>query len=436
MEKVQLVLLDDMISSSKEFIKINYLDEFIKIKASREFEWIDGILGLSINYSEYTRNFIYQMWLQNLINFPKLAIFHTKRINNSRLLFGDFSQSSYTILRGYLNNINYCDESKENSEWGCNLSYLRIKHRKVFSQLKVQIDTSTQYTIFPEFLFENIIDYIIEEAKLNSREDCMINEYSRLICKCHNPNLFPDITLNIENRDLNLSLKDLYDFYSQDLFQCHFKILIQKKDLRDIANDSKNNIVLGTEAIKNSIFSFNFKEKKMGFAQFSDTEVNHIIDSIESQKKNNADIINISEGNIYKKTVSLIALFVIIVLFIGLYNCSNSLRFSSYFVKDEAESPNRKSLDYCELTDENYIYSNEKFKNNTHLRKVNSDFHSFNKEEKKQKINSIKDKNKSNDLSSKAYFKMESYKRLGRKESFDSEKNNPQVNLEMKNLLK
>jgi len=417
---------------NNEAILTQELDAFSKIETIQEFEWTDGILGLNINFPEYERNLIYQMWLQKSINYPKFTILHTNKIDQTKLLLGDFSNDSNIILKTYLNKLNFCESTQQSIGWQCDISYLKIKHKKILtSNSKVKLDTLNPFTVIPEAIFNDLFEIIIEESKLNSKEDCKINKDKRLICKCEDPNLFPEILFKIENYQFKLNLREEYDFYFDDEYPCHFKIKILNLKEQKLISDEFNFIFLGTEAIKNSIFSFDLQKRKMGFNQLKDFEVDDLLHSLNNKKNLSTNII--TEGNVYLKLIFFLAIIVILIILIGIYNCSNNFRFSFNWNKDDKEDEirTRKSMDYYKLTDENYVHSSEKFKNRIN-QKLNCDFNTSAKELNDEN-NGVLNKtfNNSNSSKNKNYFLLGS---SNRKESFVSLKNNSKKHFEMQYL--
>ena len=375
-------------------------------------------MGLNINYKEYQRNMIHQLWVQNQINSPEFSFYFSNTPGDSKIFIGNFSKNSE--LNFFFDKIKFCENVNIESNWGCKMESLQIKNRKIPIKSKIEVDSTSENLVITKNIFEKFFDYILEETKLN-QSDCII-ENSKLACRYLDINLFPDLILQIEGISLSIPLSKMIDFYFESEYPCKFKIIINEAN--DTENIKDNVIILGIKSIENSLFSFDIKNRKLGFYQFSENEINVFSKILKKKLNKNVYIEKIQEisnsSDFSLKFKFFIGIIAILVIIWGAANYSNHKRFN--YIDNGRKSINHKNdhLDYTKLTDDNFDHFENNYfnknKNTKENKSTNKSYFLYNLN--KQNLN----KEITNDFDEKIDD--------SRKKSYNSRKN-----IEMKNII-
>jgi len=310
--------------------------KFKEIKAS-------GIIGLGIaeSNSEYS-NFVTELHKQRVISSPKFGFYLSSSDQvNSKIFFGDFSFG--TLLSPYYKLMEYCQVGSNEYKWSCDITRVEINKNKREITSKFVIDTATSYIYLPLSDFKIIKKFYVDGAKT----ECVKNEINQLICKCKDPSIFPDIILHINNDMFTIKSRDIIDYFPEMSYQCRFELIIDEN------ND--DTWTLGTAALKNTLFSFDFLSRKIGFLQFSD-EVKKLMikENLIIQDPDNNDT----------KIVYIFVIFFILVLLGALVRFANSPNFipikrSDSFDYENVEDKKTVELIKNRFNDEEYDYDGD-----------------------------------------------------------------------------
>jgi len=306
--------------------------------------------------SEYS-NFITELNNQGVIGSPKFGFYLSSSNQvNSKIFFGDFSKG--TLLAPFFKQMLYCQVNVSETKWSCDINRIEINKIKKDINSKFLIDTATSYIYVPMADFKIIKKLYVDHSKT----ECIRNEINQLLCKCKDPSIFPDINIFINNDIFKIRSKDIIDYFPSLEYQCRFELII------DMENDDA--WTLGTAALKNTLFSFDYNSRKIGLLQFNE----------EVRKLMMKDNIILQDEDINDSKIIYIFCLGFIVFLIGaLMKFANTESFvpktkSDSFDYDNIEDKRTVELIKNKFNDEEYDYDGD-------LKNIDNKFHSDNKKE-------------------------------------------------------
>lgn len=264
----------------------------------------DGLIGLNLHNTHSKKNIIYRLYEQGQISSPRFSLYLSS-ISESRLFIGDYS--SNTAISGIYRQMHFCNVDSKSSNWSCAVSAIEINKKNYVIESKFTLDSGISYLIVPISDFKIIKKQIIEETK----SDCIFNENHQLLCRCGSPNIFPDLKLKIEGGSFEIKLNNLIDFYPKMTYACRFEVFVDMNNY--------DNWILGANVMKDTLFSFDIANRKIGFYQNPDIK--------SFVNKENLVIYTEDDGN--PKIGYLFALGFIFLLLYAIIKCSNNEKFMS-----------------------------------------------------------------------------------------------------------
>jgi hypothetical protein len=330
--------------------------KFLLVNEASGFHHIiaDGAIGLGLSHlndttssekssekTESHNNFIYQLYSQGYIKQPKFSLYlSSKAAFDSKLFIGDFSQG--TILSSIYKQMNYCQVSKKTSEWTCETDGIKVNNKKVPLESFITFDSGRPHTKIPVTDYKIVKKYLIDETNSN----CILGEEDHIECECKNPQDFPDLHITFGINQFIIKTSELIDYQPNSKYQCRFEIRIDKENY--------DTWVLGTSAMRNTLWSFDINSRKIGFVQ-NPKDINNII--------SRNDIIISSSDESDTKLGYLFALIFIIIILFAVIKCANgegfmgmrssSFNFSNHEDKQKMELIKNKfntdEYDYDEL---------------------------------------------------------------------------------------
>ena len=322
-------------TNNTNFLLVNNQNGFDNFKA-------DGLVGLNVHNTPNKKNLIFQLYEQGHIALPRYSLYLSSTSGDSRLYIGDYSQN--TAISNLYRQMNYCQVGKGENSWSCNINEIEINKKKIPVESKITIDSGISYLIIPISDFKIIKKQIIDETK----SDCIFNENHQLLCRCENPEIFPNIKLKIEGNYFNINLSKLIDFFPKLAYSCRFEIFVDMNNF--------DNWIFGTNIMKDTIFSFDLNSRKLGFNQNPDLK--------SLINKENLIIYNDDKGE--PKIGYILAIVFIILLLFAIIKCANNDKFMLGSSNNKSDSFELGNMD-----DMNKLASLKKNLNNT-------DFENFN----------------------------------------------------------
>ncbi len=302
-----------------------------------------GILGLGLaeSNSEYS-NFVTELHKQGVISAPKFGFYLSSSDQvNSKFFFGDFSFG--TLLSPFFKLMEFCQVGTTETKWSCDITRLEINRNRRDVTSKFVIDTASSYLYVPMADFKLIKKFYVDSAKT----ECKRNEINQLLCKCKDPSIFPDLNIYINNDAFTIKSNDIIDYFPDLSYQCRFELIIDEN------ND--DTWTLGTAALKNTLFSFDFNTRKIGFLQSSE-EVKKLMvkDNFIIQEPDNTD----------SKIIYIFCLGFILVIVGALMKFANNQSFvprtrSDSFDYENVEDKKTVELIKNKFNDEEYDYDGD-----------------------------------------------------------------------------
>lgn len=238
-----------------------------------------GIIGLGLPdpNAEYS-NYMMDLFSKGVIASPKFGFYLSdSKQEDSKFFFGDFSIG--TLISPFYKQMSYCQVDQYSTKWSCNIDRLEVNKNIKYTTSNFVIDTATSYIYVPIADFKLIKKFLID----NTQTECVRNEINQLLCKCEDPTIFPDINLSIHNDIFTIKSKHIIDYFPNLPYQCRFELIV------DFDND--DTWTLGTAALKNTLFNFDFYKRKIGFIQFSE-EIRKIMmrDNLMIEEQDNTEV--------------------------------------------------------------------------------------------------------------------------------------------------
>ena len=246
---------------------------------------IDGILGLDYKNDEEisNNNFIRELYNEDYISSPSFSIIITSK-NENRLYLGDIMKNKY--INNYLNSkVNKGKCKIIENTWKCNLykiefnsiKYRNWEHQIVWAHsITLSFNTKEKRLIIPRRYYYLIVvgyKHYYEDGYRGISYNKLCHNFDGIIyCSCHSKDDFGIVTFHFEgNFKLDIDIRDYVEYNnSAFFFKCKTNIFF-----------SRNEFIIGLEGLKNTILSFNMKEKLIKFFQIKKKDnINSLISFI------------------------------------------------------------------------------------------------------------------------------------------------------------
>lgn len=293
-------------------------------------EAIDSVeASLALNNDLNSKNFINQLYTQGILQSTQFSFYYNQEINTSHLFLGDFSTG--TNISTIFNSLSYCQTTTHN--WECQIVSLSLKanHYKIYSNMI--IDTSSSIVSIPLSDYKLLLKYYFGE------DNCIQDKEkdNQIKCKCSSISIYDNIKFTLENREgFSLNPKYLLDYYPNEVYQCHWKLYVNKDDL--------SNWFIGRPGLVNSFYSFDLKTKRFGFIQ----DMTHI----NTLFKTNEVIIDQDQPSSYTSKLGwVLTLVIVFIIMWAVYQFSITGNILGNFQRK------RNSLDINDNEDRKHIQS-------------------------------------------------------------------------------
>ena len=264
---------------TKRFITIPSLNFIVIENDSSGFlnsNVIDGILGLSYNIDNSSKNFINELYNGGYLSSHSFSIIITSS-NVNRLYLGDIMENDY-FKNNYESLLNKGECSIIDNNWKCQLKELQYSALKFLYYEFQQFDDNSmvifnikenKLTIPSKYYDLIVISYkMVKEKKSHIRH----KQYNKICwtfdeiiyCNCYSKDDFGIVTFHFgKNSKLDIDLRDYVSYNSSAFFfKCRADIILSKN----------NEFVVGLRGLNNTILSFNMEEKKIKFFHLKKTK--------------------------------------------------------------------------------------------------------------------------------------------------------------------
>ena len=258
---------------------------------------VNGIMGL--NNGEIA--FVDELYNLNIIDKNLFSIFITKnkeKDNNNNNKKGIISFGDITIKN---NTINYIKIMPSNDNlFQLKTNYFKINNNNINSEYLSIIDTSADFTYFPNNLYEQIINLLLSDHNLLEDND---NGYCAIINKNNENDFydkFNDILINFGDYNFMWKSKNYFVKYNSEKdFEIKLCLGFKKFDtfFKNTDNDD-NRIILGINFMMEYEIIFDKSNQKIGFIN-TENEKLDLVDISHSEQINDSErIIKENENQI------------------------------------------------------------------------------------------------------------------------------------------
>lgn len=259
----------------KDYVKLNFL--LVNDEKDLNGTMADGVLGLGNNFEGNKHNsFVYQMYLNKIIDKPKFSFVINNISKKSKIIFGS-------------NNINYksnCSITSGLNYWGCRFNKIEIKDESnnVYSSIKGIIndkdtnnnfnsntiysniavfDTGSSFYILPYEYMVNIVESINKYYKSSNMKCYITEEVNQLVCDCNihyrNPYFIFYLISDIYYiQQLSIQFKDMLFFNDYSTNMCYYEA---------VASKQLNFFILGDTILRNLIIEFDMENNKINYVE-------------------------------------------------------------------------------------------------------------------------------------------------------------------------